>query len=59
MDADNLIATHDFVNGFMNPLLSSSTLGSLISGTVLGTSKNIRNLYLIARLSLEPELLKY
>ena len=24
-----------------------------------GTSKNIRNLYLIARLSLEPELLKY
>lgn len=35
MDADNLIATHDFVNGFMNPLLSSSTLGSLISGTVL------------------------
>lgn len=35
LDADNLIATHDFVNGFMNPLLSSSTLGSLVSGTAL------------------------
>lgn len=35
VDADDLLATHDFVNGFMNPLLSSSTLGSLISGTIL------------------------
>ncbi|NJL48539.1 MAG: DUF2029 domain-containing protein [Leptolyngbyaceae cyanobacterium SM2_5_2] len=35
VDADNLLATHDFVNGFMNPLLSSSTIGSLISGAVL------------------------
>lgn len=35
VDADNLLATHDFVNGFMNPLLSSSTVGSLISGTIL------------------------
>ncbi len=35
VDADNLLVTHDFVNGFMNPLLSSSTVGSLISGTIL------------------------
>jgi hypothetical protein len=35
VDADDLWLTHDFVNGFMNPLLSSSTLGSLISGLIL------------------------
>jgi len=35
VDADNLLLTHDFVNGFMNSLLSSSPVGSLISGTIL------------------------
>ncbi|HIK43305.1 MAG TPA: DUF2029 domain-containing protein, partial [Leptolyngbyaceae cyanobacterium M65_K2018_010] len=35
VDADDLLVTHDFVNGFMNPLLSSSPVGSLIVGTLL------------------------
>lgn len=34
-DAIDLLVTHDFVNGFMNPLLSSSTVGSVISGLIL------------------------
>jgi ABC-type multidrug transport system fused ATPase/permease subunit len=35
VDAIDLVVTHDFVNGFMNPLLSSSTVGSVISGLIL------------------------
>lgn len=35
VDAYDLLVTHDFVNGFMNPLLSHSAMGSLISGLVL------------------------
>jgi hypothetical protein len=35
VDAIDLLVTHDFVNGFMNPLLSSSTVGSVISGLIL------------------------
>jgi hypothetical protein len=35
IDAIDLLVTHDFVNGFMNPLLSSSTVGSIISGLIL------------------------
>ena len=34
-DAIDLVLTHDFVNGYMNPLLQQSTAGSILSGLIL------------------------
>lgn len=35
VDSIDLLATHDFVNGYMNPLLQNSTAGSVLSGLIL------------------------
>jgi len=35
VDSYDLLASHDFVNGYMNPLLQHSTAGALICGAVL------------------------
>ncbi|MGF1568863.1 MAG: glycosyltransferase family 87 protein [Nodosilinea sp.] len=35
VDANDLVVSHDFVNGYMNPLLSSSSGGALLAGLVL------------------------
>ncbi len=34
IDAPDLLVSHDFVNGFMNPLLSSSTGGAIVAGAI-------------------------
>lgn len=35
VDSYDLLASHDFVNGYMNPLLQNSTAGALVCGAVL------------------------
>lgn len=35
VDSIDLLVTHDFVNGYMNPLLQNSTAGSVLSGLIL------------------------